>query len=196
MKAGGPSVDSIQKAKAAIDDQVKAAEDRLAALQSAAKGLTRASAMQQISAALDSGAPFAAALAQLDGDLPKSLTDTAKSGVPSLQSLRSSFPEAARAALDAALKANMGGSWTDRVSAFLANQTGARSLTPRDGTDPDAVLSRAEAALTAGDLAKVLVELSGLPPEGQTAMAAWIADCKSREQAQGDLAALLAATGG
>ena len=197
LKSAGPSTDAVRQAAAAIDDKVKAAEAQFAALQDAASAATRSNALHEIAAALDSGAPFSAALAELgSADLPKSLTDTAQSGVPSLQSLRASFPDAARAALGAALKANMGSSWTDRVSAFLRNESGARSLTPRDGADPDAVLSRAEAALAAGDLAKTLTELSALPPEGQAAMASWQADCTKRVNAQTDVAALLATSGG
>ena len=90
----------------------------------------------------------------------------------------------------------MGESWTSRVSAFLRNQTGARSLTPREGNDPDAVLSRAEAALGAGDLATVLKELAALPPEGQTAMAAWQARCVTRQAAISAVQSLSASVGG
>ena len=195
--AGDDRPHAAQQAAAAIDDKVKAAEATLAALQNTAIATARVNAVHQIAAALDSGAPFSAAVSDLGGtDLPKSLTDMAKSGVPTLQSLRATFPDAARAALNAALKANMGSSWTERVSAFLRDQSGARSLTPREGTDPDAVLSRAEAALTAGDLAKTLAEISTLPAEGQAAMAIWQADCSKRLQAQTDVAALLAALGG
>ena len=197
LKSGGLSQDVVRKAAVAIDDKVKAAEDSLAALQDRTIAAGRVNALHQIAAALDSGAPFSAALSDLgSADLPKGLADTAKSGVPSLQSLRATFPDAARAALDAALKANMGSSWTERVSAFLRDQSGARALTPRDGTDPDAVLSRAEAALTAGDLAGALAEISALPPEGQAAMAIWQAACTQRLQAQTDLAVLLATSGG
>ncbi|MBV5276525.1 hypothetical protein JZU56_01410, partial [bacterium] len=68
---------------------------------------------------------------------------------PSAQALQASFPDSARTALEAALRANMGESWSERVGNFLRTQVGVRSLTPRDGPDPDAILSRAEAALTA-----------------------------------------------
>ena len=97
----------------------------------------------------------------------------AETGVPSLATLQDSFAEAARAALEAALRADMGDSWTDRAMSFFRTQTGARSLTPREGSDPDAILSRAEAALAKGDLVTTLAELDSLPEVARTAMADW-----------------------
>ncbi|NCM97487.1 MAG: hypothetical protein GW948_09390, partial [Rhodobacterales bacterium] len=112
---------------------------------------------------------------------------------PTLAALQAAFPEAARAALDAALRADMGTSLTQRMTAFLRTQTGARSLTPREGTDPDAVLSRAEAALLGGDLAGAQAEIGALPPEAQAAMADWQALAERRLAATDALAALVAA---
>ena len=53
-------------------------------------------------------------------------------------------------------------------------QTGARSLTAQDGADPDAVLSRAEAALRNGQVADALAELPDLPGPGQERLGDWI----------------------
>jgi hypothetical protein len=104
-------------------------------------------------------------------------------GVPSLAALVDAFPPAARDALDASIRATMGEGALDRVSAFLRVQTGARSLEPRAGDDPDAVLSRAEAALRAGDLETTLAELTALPEAGQAAMADWIQAARTRFEA-------------
>ena len=155
---------------------------------------TPKSARAKLQAALDSGAPYGAAVADMAGqDLPAILTDNAQSGLPTLQTLRTSFPDAARVALDTALQANMGESWAERVGAFLRGQTGARSLTPREGTDPDAVLSRAEAALAAGDLPTALTELDALPPQAQAALTDWRAKADLRLQAATAVQGLLAA---
>ncbi|PID35099.1 MAG: hypothetical protein CR964_01490, partial [Rhodobacterales bacterium] len=68
-----------------------------------AKAATRA-ALAKVMAALDSGAPFAEAAAELSSvtgaPLPAPLPDMAGDGVPTLATLQESFPEAARAALD------------------------------------------------------------------------------------------------
>ncbi len=79
------------------------------------------------------------------------------------------------------------------MATFLRTQSGVRSLEPREGTDPDAVLSRAEAALHNADIAAALTELQGLPPEGQGAMADWVARANQR-MAAAEAAAALAAT--
>lgn len=151
-------------------------------------------ALAEVKAALDSGAPFAASLAAL-GEVPAALTDSAQSGLPSLMSLTDSFPAAARAALDAALRADMGSSWTDRATNFLRTQTGARSTTPQEGSDPDAVLSRAEAALRSGDLTTALAEISTLPEPAQAELAAWRAMAEKRQAGIAAVAALSAAIG-
>ncbi|MDP3961651.1 MAG: hypothetical protein Q8Q26_16575 [Pseudorhodobacter sp.] len=160
-----------------------------------ARSAARTSALAQVQAAVASGAPFADALAALQDagqEIPPTLS-AAADGLPTLAALQAGFPEAARAALDAALRADMGTSLTERMTAFLRTQTGARSLTPREGTDPDAVLSRAEALLLGGDLAGALAEIGALPPEAQAAMADWQALAERRLAATDALAALVAA---
>ncbi|MCZ8151418.1 MAG: hypothetical protein O9292_03330, partial [Rhodobacteraceae bacterium] len=149
-------------------------------------------ALDRIAAALDSGSPFAAAAAELGPDLPPALADHAASGLPTIADLQISFEEAARRALEEALRANMGESWTDRVSNFLRSQTGLRSLTPREGNDPDAVLSRAEAALGQGRVADALAELDAMPEAGKPALSDWIAEAGVRTAAQDALSQLLA----
>jgi hypothetical protein len=123
------------------------------------------------------------------------LADNATAGLPSLQSLQATFPDTARTALEAALRANMGESWSERVGNFLRTQVGVRSLTPREGPDPDAILSRAEASLSAGDVAQALVEIAKLPTPAQDALAAWRAQAQLRLDAQAALRALLAKAG-
>lgn len=199
IKANGAATVS-PAVQASLDAKVKETEARLAAIEqdakaSAAAAISRA-AVRQIAAALDSGTPYGAALADLTGsNLPAVLTDHAGTGLPTLQSLQADFPEAARAALDAALRANMGATWTERVTNFLRSQTGARTLTPREGTDPDAVLSRAEAAITKGDLATALKEIATLPPEGLAALSDWQARAQLRLEAEAAVQALMTQAG-
>lgn len=197
---GGISATALAEATAAIDAKLAEADVKVAGVKAEAEAIAVAAAhraaLQQLQAALDSGAPFTSALAGLGAmSLPPVLADHAASGLPTLQALRQDFPAAARAALDAALAANMGESWTDRVTAFLRNQTGARSLTPRDGNDPDAVLSRAEAALGSGNLTTALAEIAALPPEGQTAMAGWLDSARLRQDAAQAVQILVTAAG-
>jgi hypothetical protein len=165
----------------------KEAEETRAAAEAAAATAEREAAQKSILAALDSGEPYTDFLAGLD--VPPALSGPAADGVPTLTELVDSYPEAARAALDASIRANVDGGAMDRFAAFLRVQTGARSLEPREGDDPDAILSRAEAAVRAGDLSQALTELSALPEDGQAAMAGWTQSARTRldalEAAQG-----------
>ncbi len=194
MKSGGISQVQVDAAGAALQVKLDAAMQAVDAMQqSAAAAATKSAqgaAILQIHAAMDSGAAYGAALQALQGiTLPEALTANAE-GLPSLKVLQDSYPQAARLALEAALKADMGESWTERALSFLRTQVGARSLTAREGTDPDAVLSRAEAALSAGDVPGALTELDALPDTAKTAMETWRTGADRRQAAQAGLAAL------
>ena len=112
--------------------------------------------------------------------------------MPTLVDLQRSFPDAARQALAAALQADAGSTWSERVAAFLRTQAGIRSLTPREGDDPDAILSRAEASLAGGDLAATLAGIASLPEPAQAAMSGWMAEATKRQAAVDALARLTA----
>ncbi|MEO8243531.1 MAG: hypothetical protein ABI832_14600 [bacterium] len=200
LKTNGMPATVLDEAKAELDSKVSELDTRLAGIKADAEAVAKATvnraALRQIQAALDSGGPYTSALADLANvDLPPVLADNADSGLPSLQVLRDSFPLAARASIDAALRADMGETWTARLGAFLRGQTGARSLSPREGTDPDAVLSRAEAKLAAGDLPGALDEIAVLSPAGQAEMADWVAKAKLRLAAQAAVHDLLSTSG-
>ena len=95
------------------------------------------------------------------------------------------FPDAARAGLAAARAEAAPEDGANHVLNFFRDQVGARSVTPREGSDPDAVLSRAEAALRSGDLAETLAEVDTLSDAAQSAMGDWIARAEARAAAQG-----------
>ena len=65
-----------------------------------------------------------------------------------------------------------------------------RSLTPQEGDSADAILSRAEAALTAADLSTAMAELSSLPEAAAGAIAPWLGDAAKRADALTALDAL------
>ncbi len=179
-EGSGTSADVTAAAEAAearlVEAEQRAEALRAAAEADAARAETR-SALRQIDVALETGGPFSSALSAFDATaaIPTVLADNAATGLPTITDLQATFPDAARAALEASLRADMGESWSERVGSFLQSQTGARSLTPREGDDPDAVLSRAEAILGEGRPADALTELATLPPEGLAAMAEWSA---------------------
>ncbi|MFU8779109.1 MAG: COG4223 family protein, partial [Roseovarius sp.] len=136
----------VEALRAAADAQEAAARD------SAVVTLRRA-ALTHVRTALDTGSVFAPALSDLrdtGAEVPAALAEQAQTGVPTQIALIETFPEAARAALAAARVES--GDAVAGVGGFLKSQLGIRSLSPQEGDDPDAVLSRAEAALAQGRL--------------------------------------------
>ena len=180
---------------AKLDATAETATKQLDAAAARAEAIAQSSALLAIQAALDTGEPFATALSGLTGaDVPEALSIVADTGVASLSQLQTTYDDAARAALSASLRDLADGDASARISSFLKAQLGLRSLTPREGDDPDAVLSRAQAALDGGDVAAALSELDALPASGQAEMADWRATAQARVDAiaaAGDLAQTL-----
>ena len=110
--------------------------------------------------------------------------------------LQNEFTQAARAALKAIRLAEWPQTGENRLLAFLKAQFGVRSLEPQAGTSAEAVLSRAQASVTEGDLKAALSELSTLPPLGHDHLQDWIVAAQNRLAVQDALAELSAALSG
>ena len=152
----------------------------------AAKAATARSALARIQTALDSGSPFGAVLAELeavvDDPLPDALT-AAQDGAPTLASLVAEFPEGARKALATARSEGASGEETSGFSAFLRNQFSVRSVEPQDGSSVDAILSRAQGALSEGRLNDALSEVGSLPEVARASLSDWVAQAELRASA-------------
>ena len=186
------AADAKAQLAAAAQDAERMKAEAAAAVQTATTG----AAMGRIRAAIEAGGPYAGAVADLMAlgmQIPPDIAGLAETGVPTLTDLQRSFPAVARDALSAALRAQTPTGWGDRLTAFMRTQTGARSLSPRDGTDPDAVLSRAEGLLADGDIAATLAELGTLPAAAKDVLAPWATEAESRQKAIAALSALSAA---
>lgn len=190
LEAAQAELDQIRQALEAQRSEIAAltaakAEEEQAARDSA-RALMQRAALTRVQTALDTGAPFADALAELQetgAEVPDALSQPAQDGVATLASLQSAFPDLARDALRAARQQT----GATGFGGFLETQLGLRSLQPREGDDPDAILSRAEAAVQSGDLNRALTELEALPEAAATVLADW------RMQAQARLATVAAA---
>lgn len=186
---GGPSAASVAAATQAANQAAEAARANAEKLQAEARAIVRradlSGALATLAVALENGQPLEPALGKLTAlevALPSALTDQAQ-GVPTIATLRDAFPQAAREALALSLPETAGDSIWDRTTAFLRGQSGVRSLTPRAGDDPDAILSRAEAQLGTGDLGAALGEVANLPEAGRARMAEWVALAERRRTA-------------
>lgn len=189
IKAAEDVRTAIATAADAATKKVETVEKEAERIRSEAEAAARAAAVTggvaRILAALESGAALDQPISELKAagyEVPEALVSQAQ-GVPTLAALRDSFPEAARSALAVSVPEAAADDLWSRIAAFFRSQSGARSLAPRAGEDPDAVLSRAEADLRAGDLAKAIDELQALPEPGRAAMAEWVAKAGRRLEA-------------
>lgn len=174
---------SVEAQKAEIEALLNNAKTVEEATADAARQATLQNALAQVTAAVNAGAPFDEPLTQLKAggltDVPDALDALSQSGVVTLINLQTRFPDAARAALTDARAAG-GEDAEGGLGGFLRRQLGARSVAPREGSDPDAVLSRAEDAVRNGRLADALSELDALPDPSKDAMQGWLTDASAR----------------
>lgn len=122
--------------------------------------------------------------------IPPALELGADQGGVDLEQLKQQFPSAARRALAASDPAEPANLSAARLGAFLKRQLNARSLAPQTGASTDAILSRAEAALTSGDLSAALAEIADLTPVPAAQMAAWKALAEQKLARQNALLSL------
>ena len=187
----------IQTAAQAAQAQINAAQTEAQQLQEAAAETTRraeaVAAVASLQTALDRGVKPDEARQTLEGaglQAPEALTRE----VPSLDSLQTSFPEAARAALRASFREESAAGNGNLLTNFLRAQTGARSVEAREGADPDAILSRANESVEAGRIADAVTEIEALPEDARAApaMADWLAGATAYRDAQAALSDLSA----
>ncbi len=152
-----------------------------------ARAATARASLAVIQGALESGAPFGAAVADLGGSVdepvPAALADVAETGVPTLAAIQEQYPDAARAALAVARSEGASGEESSGLGGFLRNQFDVRSVEPQEGDSADAVLSRTEAALKDGRLNDALAEAASLPEVARGAMSDWTALAEQRAAA-------------
>ena len=190
----------VQAANAQMEQtKAKAAELQKTSNHRARTG-TITAAINAIRAAAENGAGYQAALSDLTATtevaIPEALQAHATDGVAQLGPLRDRFAPAARAALKAMRMADGSQTKENRLLAFMKAQFGVRSLEAQPGTSAEAILSRAQAAVTKGDLSAALSELSNLPQLGQDHLQDWIAAAQNRVAMQAALTELSNALSG
>ncbi len=175
----GQMQQEIETAAQSADQQIAAAQAEAQKVREETATVARRASIAAIAAgmksALESGGSLQGGLADLQAagiEMPAAISGE----IPTLPVLQRGFDDAARKGLRASLRAEATGE--DAMGAignFLRVQTGARSIEPQEGTDPDAVLSRAAAAVRTGDIPAALTEIATLPAPGQEAMSDWTA---------------------
>lgn len=191
MQAYAAELDALQSSIETQRGEIQALLDNARTVEEAtaeaAKAASAQAAIAKIVSAIDAGQPFAEPLAELNaldmGEVDPALGAVASDGVVTLSSLQAEFPDQARTAL-ASARASGVEEGQQGLGGFIKRSLGARSVAPREGNDPDAVLSRAEAAIKSGDLPGTLAELDTLPEEAQAAISDWRAAADARVAAR------------
>ena len=177
---------SLRTALSDAADKAKADASALNTGEQKALAAARASAVigiaARLSAALDSGLPFAtdlgllAPLAKDDAklaDIMAPLQPQAAAGVISRSALAAQFPAVAKSALADDVADD---SFGERLLGKLRGLVSLRRVgADVPGDSVEAKLARAEAALNAGDIAKAVELVKSLPPQTAKATEAWLA---------------------
>ena len=185
----------LQAAIAAAADKAKADASALSSGEQKALAAARASAVigiaARLSAALDSGLPFATDLGLLApltkddtklSEITAGLQPLAANGVDGPTSLAAAFPAVAKRALADDLADD---SFGERLLGKLRGLVSLRRVgADVAGDSVEAKLARAEAALNAGDVAKAVDLVKSLPPQSAKATSAWLARAEAHLAAQ------------
>ena len=184
--------EAVTEQRATVESMIEEARKLDANAAEAARAATLQTVVARLGTAVGTGEPYADLLGDLSAtgaEVPPALADHAAEGVDSLSALRESFPPAARDALAATRSGGSG----EGITAFLQRQLGARSVSPRSGDDPDAILSRAESAVVQGRIEQALTELEAMPEAGRAPLDGWIARAQARVDAMNAVESLAAA---
>jgi hypothetical protein len=191
------SLDDMKKEIADLDAKIGAlsvaergVDKEAATTQSAASVL----AFANLRASVDSGRPYATELASLRSLAPGignfgALPAFAEQGIPTLAELSTSFKTASDAAIDAVpAPASQDDSFVGSVLQSAKSMVKVRRIDGgAAGDDPDAVLARAGAKLSQGDLVATIQEAESLQGAPRQALASWIDAARARASAEDTL---------
>ena len=158
-------------------------EQRLADLESGQTGESlpaKSVALIGVRAAAETGAPYLRLLRDAgyaDAEIPEVVMIHAETGVATVAQLQRSFEGHAREALKASNAQSHG---EGGILSLLSSLIQVRPLTPQEGDDAAATLSRAESSLMDGDLRAALMTLATLPDSAQEALADWTLEGETR----------------
>jgi hypothetical protein len=174
----------IAKLEAALPD-LSTAIDRSAA---SANSGAAAIAFANLRAAVAAGRQYAAELAVLRSLMPDlgdlgALPTHAETGIPTVAELAHNLTKIAEASA-APTSAPAEASFLDSMIASAKSAVSIRRIgAETTGSEPSAVLARAEAALEQGNLATAIEEVEAMPAPARDAFAGWLEDARARASA-------------
>ena len=185
---------TLQSQREELEDMIATAQSKEAEAAALSQATVARAAISRMTSALETGQLFTSALDEYQSvtgaSVPAELEQAATQGVAKMDQLTEEFAPFARVALSVGRSQGDLGDGAARVANFFKAQLNARSVAPREGSDVDAILSRAEAAVADGRLQDALSELSTLQDGPRAEMQPWIDMAQSRQDALDAVAAL------
>ncbi len=185
--------ESLSSLQARIDE---VASQRAVTAEEAAADAALVLGIGRIAERLEAGEGFAEALAQVrllaDGrdavNEAAQALDPYKGGVPSRAKLAASFGEVADAAARAGMGAQVDEGWLRRIVGRVSEVISVRPTgSDAEGGHPGAIVARAEAELSADNLAGAVAEIERLSGGAAEAAAGWLQAAKDRLAAEAAL---------
>lgn len=167
--------------------------DDFALLGETNEGQIRQFSLLGIRSAIESGAPYLGMLSSSEiplTEFPEVVLMHADTGVDTLEYLRSDFAGYAREVLSSP-QANPD---SQGLFSSLSRLFKIRPLSPQEGEQPAAILSRSEDYLARGNLGAAASELASLSDQGQEIMADWLGAVEARLSVLGALDSMLKST--
>ena len=182
------ALEALQQRLAALEQSAQAAHAeiaRTASIDTAARLALSAAALR---AAVESGAPYADALAQTkvlgaDAAALAPLQAFAAAGLPNDRALARELSGLMPALVKAAGAGAAPAGFLERLQANAGQLVRVRPLDAPAGDDPAAVLARLEVEAANADIDGALADLGKLPEPARKPAQAWIAKAKSRQAA-------------
>jgi hypothetical protein len=142
-------------------------------------------AAMELRMAVERGSPFSAELEAVSrlvddpADLA-ALKAMADSGLPAPAALAQTLSKLTPAMLEAAVPTGHEGSVLDRLEAGAARLVRIRRIDDSPDDDPAAMIARADAKATRGDIAGSLAEIDKLPDKARAPASGWIGTARAR----------------
>jgi hypothetical protein len=179
---------ALQQRLTALEQSAQAAREQIAKMATTDQAARLALMMAMARDAVESGAPYAAELAQAKalGADPKTLVPLesfAATGLPSKQALAAELRELMPALIKDANAGPAPAGFFDRLQANAGRLVSIRPIDAPAGDEPPAVLARIEAEAARADIDSALADLVKLPGPARQRAAAWMDKAKARQAA-------------
>lgn len=183
------ALEALRERVAALEQSLKSAQNEIAKAAAAGKAARLAFAAAALRDAVESGAPFDAALAQAksfgaDAKAVTPLEPFARTGLPTENALARELRDLVPAMLKASgADQTPSGGFLERLQANAGKLVRIRPLDAPAGDAPADVLARIEVEAAAANIDGARADLAKLPEAARKPAAAWIAKAKARQDA-------------